>query len=554
MRIVAGQDDQPEWMVTADETSGAASRRMNSETQTVPHAAQPTAQKKSGEHHNADGKRASAHKVTLSKKARKRRAKRMKRAAGGILAVGLVTALVIASFIGVGRLLDIKRTLDSGDGVFYPNIYVNSIPLEGLSLDDAYTLVNQQVASLVSSWKITMCTQDGRSWDITGADLNMKYDVADQLDQLWSIGHSGSSSARYQQVKALEEQAVERYTTLTYDMTKVTQILTQIKEEIDKPAVNATRVPDSSKWPPFSYTDDVPGVQLNTTELNERICGMVDRLQSGTVELTPTPMQASVTRQYLEGQIVQLSTYDTLVSTTSEAGRFINIRVGTEKFNHLTIKPNESVSFNKVTGLRTLENGYAVAPELAYNSYVDGVGGGICQVSSTLYNAVVNAGLKVTTRTQHSLASSYVPLGQDATVQDNRLDLVFVNNTGADLYISSQYYKGSGGYHCSFTIHGRPDPNGYTYRLESKIIEEIPRPEPTIVPDVDALYVVYDDETHEVDGHRGYVVEVYLVTYDKNGLEIARTLDHTDTYNAVTPRIYVGVTPRETPAPTIEYY
>ena len=104
-----------------------------------------------------------------------------------------------------------------------------------------------------------------------------------------------------------------------------------------------------------------------------------------------------------------------------------------------------------------------------------------------------------------------------------------------------------------FIIHGRPDPDGYSYKLESEVAEEIPIPEPTYIPDKDAKYVVYDDEEKQTnEGKEGHVVNVYLVTTDKNGLEISRELKYTDTYKTVQPKIYVGVTPRETPVPPDE--
>ena len=491
----------------------------------------------------------------LSKKAKARRDAMIRRTVLTTALAVLVIALAVGGAIGGSRLLDIKRTLDRGDNVFYPNIFVNNIPLEGRTLDEAAALVTQQVQSLVSQWRITLRTQDGRSWDITGEDLKMKYDVADQLDQLWAIGHTGSSSVRYEQVKALEAAPVMRYTTLTYDLSRVNQILSQIKGEIDSPPVSAQRIYDEAKWPPYSYTDDVPGRQLDITGLNERICGMVDRLESGVVDLSPVAVDAPITRKYLESQIVQLASFETSIGKTGDyvEARHENIRIGTEKFDKLIIKSGESVSFNKVAGKRTASNGYQPALELAYGEYVEGYGGGICQVSSTLYNAVVNAGLEIRTRYQHSLPSSYVSLGLDATVQDDRLDFVFKNNTSGDIFISAEYFKGKNNYYrCRFTIHGRPDPNGYSYHLEPVVKQEIPIPEPTYIPDKNAQYVVYDNETHQTSkGELGYIVDVYLVTKDSKGLEVARELRYTDTYKAQTPKIYVGVTPRETPVPAV---
>lgn len=576
LRIIVSGEDEPDWMVSAGSVSGAASRRVKSaapgarktaedtEKKCAPSAAgqtkakaQPSRAKSSAA--SARSKAAAPRRTPrkLTKKEIARRKMRTWRTLIGALIAIAATALIILAVTGVGRLVDIKQTLDRGDGVFYPNLYVNNIPLEGKTLDEAASAVTQQVASMLSAWKITLKTQDGRSWDITAQDLNMQYDVADQLDQLWAIGHTGSSSARYEQVMAVQKVPVMRYTTLTYDMSMVTQILAQIKDEVDRPAVSATRVNDETKWPPYSYTDEIPGVELDITGLNERICGLVDRIESGVVDLTPTVVEAPVTREQLEGQIVLLSTFETSIGKTGDyvQERHENIRIGTEKFDRKVIRPDEVVSFNKVTGKRKdPRNGYQKGLEIAYGEYVEGLGGGICQVSSTLYNAVVNAGLLVTERTAHALKSSYVPMGLDATVSDDRYDLKFKNTTGADIYISSEYYQKKNNYwQCKFSIYGRPDPNGYTYKLESEVAQTLAIPDPQYKDDKDGQYVIYvDDEPYlKTKGAEGYVVDVYLVTMDANGLEVSRELQYTDTYKPITPVYYVGVTPRETPSPEV---
>lgn len=583
LRIIVGNEqDTPDWMVS--DTSGAASRRTKKKAEPSPRAeaARPITRgtqesqdilmmkRGSSAERTASERRTDeepkkvkapvrktpakkpAKKRPMSKKARERRARKIRRTAIGSLCAVIAVVLLVVGVQAGSRLVNIKQTLDRGDGVFYPNIFVNDIPLEGKTLDEAAAVVTQQVQSLISSFRITLRTEDGRSWDITGDSLNMKYDIADQLDQLWAIGHTGSSSTRYEQVKALEAEPAMRYTTLTYDLSQVNQILNQIKAEVDQPAVSATRVQDDSKWPPFSYTDDIPGQTLDITGLNERICTMVDTLVSGDVVLSPTPVQATITRAQLEAQIVKLSSYETTVGKSGEyaEARAENVRLGTEKFNHLIIKAGESVSFNKVAGKRTVANGYQQALEIAYGNYVLGTGGGICQVSSTLYNAVVNAGLTVNKRTPHAIPSSYVEKGLDATVSDDRYDFVFTNNTNSDIYIETEFVKVKGYYHSRFTIYGRPDPNGYTYKLVSQVVETIPLPEPTYEKDTTDEYVFYDDQTAvKSSGREGYIVDVYLVTMDSKGLEISREKKYTDTYKASAPVYWIGVNPHETPIP-----
>ena len=583
LRIIVGNEQNtPDWMVS--DTSGAASRRTKKKAEPSPRTEVKrsgtrgtqeseailmmkrgsSAEKTASEQRTAEEPkrtkaparktpaRKPAKKRPMSKKARERRARKIRRTVIGSLCAVIAVVLLVIGVQSGSRLVDIKQTLDRGDGVFYPNIFVNDIPLEGKTLDEAAAVVTQQVQSLISSFRITLRTEDGRSWDITGDSLNMKYDIADQLDQLWAIGHTGSSSTRYEQVKALEAEPAMRYTTLTYDLSQVNQILNQIKAEVDQPAVSATRVQDDSKWPPFSYTDDMPGQTLDTTGLNERICAMVDTLESGVVVLSPTPVQATITRAQLEAQIVKLSSYETIVGKSGEyaEARAENVRLGTEKFNHLVIKAGESVSFNKVAGKRTVANGYQQALEIAYGNYVLGTGGGICQVSSTLYNAVVNAGLTVNKRTPHAIPSSYVEKGLDATVSDDRYDFVFTNNTNSDIYIETEFVKVKGYYHSRFTIYGRPDPNGYTYKLVSQVVETIPLPDPIYEKDTTDEHVFYDDQTAvKSSGREGYVVDVYLVTLDSNGLEISREKKYTDTYKASAPVYWIGVNPHETSIP-----
>lgn len=588
--VLSGEDKQPDWMVS--QISGAASRRMGQKT-SEPDKTKParsteetrqilTLKKKeaSGKNINATEKKQAERKPTekkdssvrrkveapkkkaarptskkkMSKKARERRQKQIRRTAALVLTAVLAVVLVVVLSISGSRLVEIKKTLDRGEGVFYPNIFVNDIPLEGKTLDEAAAVVTQQVTSLISSFKVTLRTQDGRSWDITGSDLQMRYNVANQLDQLWAIGHTGSSSERYKQVKELEETPVMRYTTLGYDMSRVNQILTQIKSEVDQPAVSAKRVDDNTKWPPFSYTDDIPGQTLDITGLNEKIIAMVDKLESGVVDLTPVPVQATITREQLEGQIVKLSTFETTIGKTGDyvEAREANIRIGTERFNHLIVHPGESVSFNKVTGRRAdPKNGYQTALEIAYGEYREGRGGGICQVSSTLYNAVVNAGLRVDKRVPHAIPSSYVDMGLDATVSDDRYDFVFTNTTNADIYIEAEVYKSKNNYwHPRFTIYGRPDPKGYTYKLVSEVTQTLPLPEPEYRQDKEAKYVIYNDETYQSSkGREGYVVDAYLITMDSKGLEVSREKKYTDTYKPSAPIIYQGVSPRETTLP-----
>jgi len=129
-----------------------------------------------------------------------------------------------------------------------------------------------------------------------------------------------------------------------------------------------------------------------------------------------------------------ISTYTTYFNL-SQSKRVCNIKLAIEEINGKVIMPQEVFSFNETVGARLKERGYQKATEIINGELVEGIGGGICQVSSTLYNTVLLADLKVTERRHHSQPVNYVPLGRGATVYYNQIDFKFKNNTGYPVMI-----------------------------------------------------------------------------------------------------------------------
>jgi vancomycin resistance protein YoaR len=131
-----------------------------------------------------------------------------------------------------------------------------------------------------------------------------------------------------------------------------------------------------------------------------------------------------------------IGTYSTSFAGSTE-NRCANVARAASLINGTVIPPGEVFSFNNTVGHRTVENGFFTAKEYVDGKSVDGIGGGTCQVSSTLYSAVLYADLSIVTRTNHMMAVSYMPLGQDATVVDGSIDFKFKNNTDSPIKIST---------------------------------------------------------------------------------------------------------------------
>ena len=153
--------------------------------------------------------------------------------------------------------------------------------------------------------------------------------------------------------------------------------------------------------------------------------------------------------------------------------RTTNLKLAVNKINGTVLLPNEEFSYNKVVGERTISAGYKMAATYSNGAVVDGLGGGICQISSTLYDAVVMANLNVTTRRNHQFVTSYVPAGKDATVVWGSQDFKFVNSRKNPIRITATVQGGV----ATVQIWGVKEEVEYDISIETKKIATI---EPTV--------------------------------------------------------------------------
>lgn len=218
--------------------------------------------------------------------------------------------------------------------------------------------------------------------------------------------------------------------------------------------------------------------------------------------------------------------------------RTTNLRLASNKINNTVVLPGETFSYNKVVGKRTTEAGYKEAPSYAGGKVVNDIGGGICQITSTLYNAVVLANLDIASRSNHQFVPSYVKAGRDATVVYGAIDFKFKNTRKYPIKIKSTV---SGGV-ARVQIYGMKEETEYEVKIETKITGSIP------------MKTVYEDdptlekgkEKVEQKGHNGTYSEAYKVVY-LNGKVVSRTLLSKDKYNQMSTIIKRGTKGVEAP-------
>ena len=211
----------------------------------------------------------------------------------------------------------------------------------------------------------------------------------------------------------------------------------------------------------------------------------------------------------------------------SNVSRTTNLKLASNKINGTVILPNEEFSYNKVVGERTISAGYKMAATYSNGQVVDGLGGGICQISSTLYDAVVMANLNVTTRRNHQFVTSYVPAGKDATVVWGAQDFKFVNSRKYPVRIVATVEGGV----ATVQIWGIKEEVEYNISIETNI-------EYTTQYVQDASLPVGQQKVIQA-GNNGRKVEAYKVT-KLNGQVVSTTLLSRDTYNAMKRIVHVG--------------
>lgn len=471
-------------------------------------------------------------------------------AAGGVLVAAIV--LVVALFLRENQIKAVQAEVAAYNDRYCQGVYVDGIHLGGMTQAEALATVQQNAQQKCDEWHVWLVTSDGETaGEINSGHLGLTIHVEDALEEAWQQGHTGTDVyTRKAAMDALLETPYTGSTALPSSSTDaVDAILNEIAAGYYVAAVDATCTFDPEKTNPFEITDHSYGRWLDVQSIKEKVYDMVSRLESGTIQIEPTVLYPSMTREDWEQRTSLIASAYTKISTTSEEGRNKNIERACDLINGTVIQPGANFSFNTIVGARTAANGFYQAIEYAYSKEKLGYGGGVCQVSSTIYWAAVRANMEIVKREQHALKVGYTQFGFDATVNydGRKIDFVFKNTTDSPIYIITKVVKrpsiDKSHYLVLCEIYGVPLETGVTYDIVA-VTKEIPIPEATVVPDKSAQYVVYtDDKPYTVAGKVGYEVDSYRVKY-VDGAEVERTFMYHDTYSAVQPITYVGVNER----------
>lgn len=457
-----------------------------------------------------------------------------KKFAGYLVLLGIAGALF-------GAAVEVKASgrMDAGqyyipeDAVICDGVYAGNIDLSGMTEAEAENAV---MAYIESCGEVPITLQEGENDTVTvsAEQLGLTWDNPELIEEAVGIGKKGNIVKRYMEMTDLSYENRVFDIEISFDREKVEELVAAQSEIIDVEAVNPTLTHENGA---FTVVPGVDGVALDVEKsvdlIEEYLTQEWDHSEASialAVEITKP--------EYAEEDLAQVG--DVLGSwttsfATSDSSRSANVRNACQKVNGTVLYPGEEFSTLATIAPFTTANGYYAAGSYAGGKVVDSVGGGICQVSSTLYNAVLYSELEVTDRSNHAMMVSYVSVGMDATVsEDSGIDFKFKNNTEYPIYIEGYTTSSK---KITMTIYGVETRDaGHEVSYYSDITSTTP-PGPEIIY-ADASQPVGFIEVQPA--HTGYTADVYRIIKE-NGVEISREQITHSVYKMTSRSATVGI-------------
>ncbi|WP_245823897.1 VanW family protein [Sporomusa malonica] len=411
----------------------------------------------------------------------------------------IILFLIIIMIFSSISMIAANTTFMVTDGI-YQGVTVGDIHVGGLSVTQAEQKIIAEFRERTAKAPITAVYQN-QKWTITAQEIELGIEADKLAQQAYDVGRNGNIVHRLKERYLAVNKGHSLPLTAHYNHDRVHAILLDITRSIDRQPQNARlRLTGNS----FNV-EIVPETIGRRVDLTKTIAGISENLNTSLMftlnisveELIP-PVVAS-DFAHIDGLIASYTTQFDLW----DQNRTQNVLLAAKSTNGILVRTGEVFSFNNIVGLRLAKFGYKEAPGYINGVLVPDWGGGVCQVSSTIYNAALLADLSIEERTAHFRPPGYVPIGQDATVADNQLDFRFKNTLSQNIYITTEVF----GNQLIVNIFGkRMDnlPEIYVVATDKKVFE----PNTIIKQDTN---LELGKEIVEVEGQKGFQVSTYRI-------------------------------------------
>ena len=442
----------------------------------------------------------------------------------------LITASAI--LILAGLVFAVPFTANAADDVtgIENGICIGNVDVSGMSEADANAAVYDYVSSL-EDVEIELNALSDNSITVTAGELGIDWANPDVVKEASEYGKTGNIIERYKAIKDLEYSTYVLPLEYTFDDEAIRTVIAEEGKDFDVEAVDATLSRENGA---FVIQPGQTGVKINEEESAKAVKEYLSTQWAGesdTVDLVVETQEPRGTEEELSQVKDVLGTFTTSYAT-SGANRSGNVANGCRLINGTTVYPGDTFSAYEAVSPFTESNGYYMAGSYLNGLVVESLGGGICQVSTTLYNAVLRAELEVTQRSNHSMIVTYVDPSADAAISGTTKDFKFVNSSDHPIYIEGSTANKK----ITFTIYGVEDRPAD--RQVSYVSETLSRTDPVgekVVGDGSKPVGFVDVQS----AHTGYVAKLWKVV-TVGGVEESRTEVNKSTYKAAPRTATVG--------------
>ncbi len=353
--------------------------------------------------------------------------------------IKLILSQIIIGVLGlsIGSFIGITHLLQSYSNRLFTHTTINNVDVSSTTFEEAYSLVTNQYINPLLQNTLSL-TYQGTTTEIPFSELISGNNLEDVIESAFVFSDKYTLLEKYKLLKG--NQIHDYQINFIINKAAIKNLATSFAATHHITSSDASI--EISHNGDISITPSIDAITWRTSDIISDIGSLLKKRTSAVLDMeqykTVTP--AHITTQMLEQIDTRVSRYTTKYKINS--GNEINISLAADTINGTLLLPGDTFSFNDIIGNTTLEKGYTYAPVIANSKFVQGVGGGVCQVSSTLYNAILLTGLTASQRRPHSKPSSYVPLGQDATIDWGTIDFQFINTLDYPLYICSYTQNG----------------------------------------------------------------------------------------------------------------
>ncbi|MEG0774493.1 VanW family protein [Clostridium sp.] len=440
----------------------------------------------------------------------------------GLLILIFAISLIIIYFLTL-MYIRVKKY----DSSIYPEVYINNISVSGLDGENAKNKLYKELWEKVINKEVLILVGDFE-YKINYRILEVEPNIQSVVDEAMNYGKQINFIKSYKLIRNPKIKNFEMK--VSFNDKALDNILATIEEKINIKPMDAKI--EHFGGGIFKITPEVSGRKLDSEKLKEDIKNQLNKITYNDVVIL-----GKVHEEIPKVREIELKSINSKVSAfstsfyNSSQSRGNNIKVATKAINGTLLMPGDIFSFNEIVGKTTAEKGYSSAKVIVGDEFVDDIGGGVCQVSTTLYNAVLRSELKILERRNHSLPISYIPLGQDAMIFYGYSDLKFMNDTDFPIFIDGHVQNSI----LSFNIYSDKDLGGKSYSIESEIKQTI---KPKIIIKYDSQ-LTKGEIIVEKEGEVGYVVELYRTVIIENEA-MKKELVSTSKYNGKNRVIRMG--------------